>query len=462
MTDGIHGEGRRLEAADGPTPRGGHAQATEPGSGSGSDDPDRGWLARVEQEASRHPDTDWLTKLEREALRPPHEPPEELVEIWMREAELFGPEPEDDPRSLEELRRMRRSQWAKRTLEEHRLREQFRAPPCAGTLADELALPDPPVTWTVEGLHPTGANSLLTAGYKSGKTTLLLNLMKSLADGVPFLGGYPVRKLDGRIAVWNYELSREQFRRWLREVGVENEDRVVPLTLRGYRMPVWTDFGEEWTSDWLQKHEVEVWFPDPFARAFTGAGSENSNDDVGMFLEALDVIKARAGVVDLVMSAHTGRADMRAGEERARGATRLDDWADVRWLFTKERDGTRHLWAEGRDVGLDRQRLGYDHATRRMYVVSQEAIEAEHQEEWDERVRHVLKAVRANPGVIKSTLRDELATGAKDDRGRYIDDAVERGYIRIEKEGNAHLHFLTPEGEDFAVRRIRMDLEEHE
>jgi RecA-family ATPase len=50
---------------------------------------------------------------------------------------------------------------------------------------------------------------------------------------------------------------------------------------------------------------------DPFARAFSG--EENSNSEVGRFLEALDVVKQRAGVKDLILTTHMGRAEFERG-----------------------------------------------------------------------------------------------------------------------------------------------------
>jgi hypothetical protein len=105
---------------------------------------------------------------------------------------------------------------------------------------------------------------------------------------------------------------------------------------------------------------------DPFARLFSGSGDENSNSDVGVALEILDSIKERAGVANLLLATHTGRAEMEAGAERARGATRIDDWADVRWLLTKDEAGTRYLRATGRDVEIEEEKLTFDVETRRL------------------------------------------------------------------------------------------------
>ena len=85
----------------------------------------------------------------------------------------------------------------------------FRAPPSVFTLADELAIPDEPVTYHVQDLLPAGANALLAAQYKAGKTTLINTYRRAFADGELFLGRYQVNPADGRVAIFNYELDQE-------------------------------------------------------------------------------------------------------------------------------------------------------------------------------------------------------------------------------------------------------------
>lgn len=243
--------------------------------------------------------------------------------------------------------------------------KSWRPPPGLGSLTDELALPDEPVTYLVDEIMPVGANVVLTAQFKAGKTTLTNDLVRCLVDGVPFLGRYPTHLADGRVALWNYEVSAGQYRRWLRDVSVVNPQRVSLLNLRGYTMPLKVSHVQDWVVSWLIEHKIRVWVVDPLARAFLGSGqSENDNSEMGAFLETLDVIKERAGVSELIMPAHTGRATQEAGAERSRGATRVDDWADVRWLLTKDNDGNRFFRASGRDVETPEGTLMYDHLMR--------------------------------------------------------------------------------------------------
>ena len=241
--------------------------------------------------------------------------------------------------------------------------KNFRAPTYTRTLTDELAIPEQPITYAIAELLPTGGNALLAAGFKTGKTTLVTNLLRAYADGEPFLGRFTVTPGPGRIAIFNYELSAEQYRRWLRAAGVANTDRVAVLHLRGYRLPLTSPSVEDWIVNWLIEQQVTFWIADPFARAATGT-DENSNTDVGVWLDTFDVIKERAGVSEAVLPTHTGRAEQEHGQERARGATRLDDWADVRWLLFKDDEDRRYFRATGRDVELAEEQLLFDPLTR--------------------------------------------------------------------------------------------------
>lgn len=240
----------------------------------------------------------------------------------------------------------------------------WRTPP-SWRLDDLLTAPDEPIVWTVDQLMPEGSNVVINAQFKAGKTTLLVNLIRSLADGKPFLGTFPMTAGEGAIAFWNYEVSTPMITRWLRRMNIEQLDRVAGLNLRGYGTPLLAAPIVDWAVEWLKSHEVRHWLADPWGRMIVGT-DENSNSDVGRWLDILDTIKERAGVENLIIPAHTGRAVQEIGSERARGATRLDDWADVRWLLsvgTGEDEGRRFLRAHGRDVDLGEGALTFDPPT---------------------------------------------------------------------------------------------------
>ncbi len=297
------------------------------------------------------------------------------------------------------LQRIRRQ--ARRHLENEDATASFREPPSTFSLVEELQIPDEPVIYTVDQVMPTGANVLLTAQYKAGKTTLANHLTACLADQEKFLGTFPITAPDGRIALFNYEVDERQYRRWLRQLGIAAEPLVSVLNLRGYRLPLTSRHVEDWIVAWLAARDIAVWFVDPFARAFIGSGtSENDNTEVGRFLDTLDVIKTRAGVSQLVLPTHTGRAEFEEGQERARGATRLDDWADVRWMLTKDENDVRYFSATGRDVEYPEAALVYDETTRRLRINGGSRKSAR-ETKLDSAI---ISCVEATPGTSKNQL----------------------------------------------------------
>jgi hypothetical protein len=227
------------------------------------------------------------------------------------------------------------------------------------SLTEELALPIIDTEWQIDTLFPRGANITIAAQYKAGKTTLINNLAKSLVDGTPFMDYFPACQpatvTGERVVIFNYEVSPNQYRRWLKEVNIINTDYITVVHLRGKSWPLISPHVRDEVVAKLKSLACTTWILDPFARAFSGSGDENSNSEVSVFLEWLDEIKAKAGVANLVMPVHTGRAEEDStAPTRARGATRIDDWTDIRWMITRTKDG-RFFSAEGRDVDLPQQ-----------------------------------------------------------------------------------------------------------
>lgn len=239
---------------------------------------------------------------------------------------------------------------------------RYQLPHYAPTLTAELAKPDEPIFYIIDQLWPTGANISLTATYKAGKTSTINNIVKALTDNQPLFNHFHTHH-TGRIGIWNYEVSANQIRQWIREVNIRNTDNISLLNMRGHTWPLSSQYVIDNTIQWLADNNITTWIIDPLARAFVGSGDENSNQDVGTFLDTLDYIKDQAGVANLLIAAHTGR-NAEQGNNRARGASRFDDWVDARWMLTKDNDGQRWFSADGRDVTIDESRLDYDDTNR--------------------------------------------------------------------------------------------------
>lgn len=349
---------------------------------------------------------------ERAELNPLALAPTHTVNLETGEIEIVGGSVGDEIERLtaEELKKGKARREAKRILDAEEAAKNFHSPIYVRTLSEELQMPIEEVKWTIKDIFPTGANVTLTAQYKAGKTTLINSLARSLADNTKFLNYFDKPDHKGRIVIFNYEVSENQYRRWMNDVAIENSDKVTLVHLRGKRMPLTVQKVEDLMVDILKDLDAQTWILDPFARAFTGCGDENSNSDVGVFLDTLDVIKERAGVSNLVLPVHTGRAQEN-GVDRARGATRLDDWADVRWLLKKTNEG-RFFSADGRDVLEEEQMLSFDEATRSLTLGGADSYTAKkkgNEELW-------IEVVTANPGLTTSDLSTILGKRV-DDKG---------------------------------------------
>lgn len=258
----------------------------------------------------------------------------------------------------EELLKQQARNEAKRQIGNSEAAGRYALPGYEPTLTAELDKTDEPLRWLINGLWPEDANISLTAPFKGGKTTTANSVIKALADGQPLFGNPDYNIGDpGRIAIWNYEVSPNQYRHWLREANIRNTDKIVVLNMRGHTWPIIHQYVIDHTIQWLAHNNITTWIIDPLARAFVGCGDENSNADMGVFCDTLDYIKDQAAVRNLLVIAHTGR-NSESGISRARGASRFDDWADARWTLTKDpHTGNRYFSADGRDVSIEESYL---------------------------------------------------------------------------------------------------------
>jgi len=229
----------------------------------------------------------------------------------------------------------------------------------AGTV-DEILNRGPVPEERVHELVPADAGTLIVAQRKTGKTTLEINLARSLITGEPFLGRFETRKLEGNVALLNYEVSGLTLAKWAHEHQVPAK-RFFIVNLRGARNPFADTAELQRLAQLLRQHDTQALVVDPFGRAYTG-DSQNDSGQVGAWLTQLDLFARHdVGATDLFLSAHAGWVG-----ERTRGSTALEDWPDSIVTLTRDKnnDQLRFLRAEGRDVLVEEDQLHYDPATR--------------------------------------------------------------------------------------------------
>lgn len=308
-----------------------------------------------------------------------------------------------------------------------KLRDQIPAPE---SLADLLADPPEAEEFVIDGLLPTGARALFPAARKSGKTTGRNELVRSLVDGVPFLGHFQT-KTRSRVTVIDIEMSRSQTYRWLADLGIENTKAVNIVSLRG-KAATFNILDDATRSVWaeiLAGSDVVIL---DCLRPILDALGLNENTDAGQFLVAFDALLDEAGASEAVVLDHAGH-----GNDRARGDSRKEDWADVLWYqeMADRQDpaSERKFRAMGRDVEVAQGVLEYDAETRRVTYVPpvpdaiKVAKDAEHAARNTRAKEAVLEYVRRRNGVGEDPTKNSTESNAGEGIGRRaIRDAVQQ------------------------------------
>lgn len=384
---------------------------------------------------------------------------QEIADALDIDIKEFGTKkPDHDAETARELTRMRAREAARVIL----LGEQ--APEVEApmeTPEEYMTAPLPEHPYTIEELHITGSNTLIVSRYKVGKTILMQNLFRSLVNGEEFLGHFGVQQPEGggRIAYLDYEMQKKQFRAWLQAGGELDRSRMVaPWHLRGQSLHFWVDGVRQQFIDWLQRNNVQAIIIDTAARAWAGlVENENSNSEILRFTDMLDRVKDAAGVQDLFLVTHTGRDSVfiPEGEERARGATRLEDWMDSGWYYTKDDTGTRYLRAIGRGVDMDPVALSYDPHTH--HLLTSGVSKKEHQAQMGLQMVVDCVAQLDEPPTM-TELKDMLQGGDNHAKLRFILEAETRGLIERDKGKGRTVHCsLTEAGMRLHQRKISLN-----
>ncbi|MFI5282472.1 MAG: AAA family ATPase [Candidatus Dormibacterales bacterium] len=399
----------------------------------GPDDPEKGntWMTKVAGHlAKMAPYQDGYEALVRLANRTLADPIADndltklMSGIWEKEHAKVDAELD------KEKTRLRIRRQAEREVKADEAAADFREPEFLPSLADDLVETPEVLPTTIESLHRTGFNALIAAAAKTGKTELGVEVVRSLVDGVPFLGRFKV-EFEGRVAFANYELDKPQMIDTFRLHGVQHPERISTLNLRGLQLPIESEAGRAWFINWLKEHEIKALVMDPLSRAF--AGDEDKVAEIRPFLDAVDAIKFETGVRDLFLIHHFGHV-----AERARGTSRLLGWPDALWTYTRQHDD-RYLAVEGRNGAfLAESKLEFDPRTHRLQMVGGSRREGKNQEADDRlafRKGEVRRFVKEHPGLSQTKIEAGVEGRAIDIR-RALRELVETGLVR--QTGNSY------------------------
>lgn len=341
--------------------------------------------------------------------------------------------------------------WLQVKEEARRRFDEARRPPFqpfdAGTLAEQLAKPEPPAA-RVDGLIPWDAGTLIIAQRKAGKTTLTLNLARCLLTGEPFLDRFEVRPASGNVAMLNFEVSGKQFAHWADDLSVDPE-RLFLVNLRGASNPFADERRLAELAGLLRARDVESLIVDPFGRAYPGQ-SQNDPGEVGHWLADLDrFARQDVGALDVVLTAHAGWSG-----EHMRGASAGEDWPDSILYLTRDEDtNLRYLRADGRDVELEESELVMDGQRRLTLSGNGSRTNARQSRKQDDLLGRVMEALAGSPGVkvgeLENLVRNAGGNFQKGAVSKAARQGAEAGLLRCERgERNAIRYFLADDPGD--------------
>jgi len=331
------------------------------------------------------------------------------------------------------LRGMRINQEARRSLQAEHAAEMPEIMPLDDWLGREVPPPMP----LIPGLIALEGNTLLVAQPKAGKSTVVHNLIRAVADEDYFLESedleaapFPKGK---RIALLDFEIHEGLLTEWLNHQGIINQDRVAISSLEGCASS-FNILDPFCLRDWVDKMKaanVGYLILDCLAPALAAVGvEENSNTEVGAWLNAMVTLVKECGAYGMMIVHHTGKVG-----ESARGASRLEGWTSDNLRLTLQGQGEgddgqfvradRFLSARGRIASdFNECQLGFSRETKRLMVIggSKREVAAERAQP------EVVAYIQTNPGCSKASI-DNNVSGKSDAKRTAVKQLMEEGEV---------------------------------
>jgi hypothetical protein len=318
-------------------------------------------------------------------------------------------------------------------------------------LDDFLAQPDSATPYLVDKTWPKGGHILFAAQQKAGKTTARNNLVKSLADGYDFLDKFQITRPEGAVVILDLELPEDMLRRWMRDIGISNQQQLVLVPMRGKGATLNLGLPEvraKWVAR-LREWGASVVILDCL-RPVLDALRLSEDKDASKFLGDFDAMLVEADVPDAMVIHHMGH-----GQERARGDSGILGWADAIWTLVlkdaQDPASPRYFRAYGRIArDIPESMLDYHPDTRRLTLVGGTRADGDA----DAAKPHVVAYLRAHPPTketpapsqtaIQKALKGDLGIPVKVTK-RAIEGLVRKRVVDVRpgRTGTATAHHLT-------------------
>jgi RecA-family ATPase len=193
-------------------------------------------------------------------------------------------------------------------------------------LKDALEEVDPEPDWIIESLLPAGGTAVLSAPGGTGKSTLLVQILATLATGAEVFG-FNVPKAR-RCAFLQCEGSRRIFKNRVQvAIGNLGYDVGLPLLIpsRTFTPPL---FVSPEFERLLLEEKAEVCVCDTVGYFFDG--DENSNSDVKrLVMRPLSAMGGRTQIATILVHHYGKPSEFRTGRHKTRGASAWIDDVDL-------------------------------------------------------------------------------------------------------------------------------------
>ena len=192
------------------------------------------------------------------------------------------------------------------------------------------------------------------------------NLMRSLADGTPFLGAFDVKIPASAIVLIDNEMSKKQVQQWLFDQRITRQDKVADVVCLRGNLGAFNLLDAACRTIWAKRLAglaCDYLILDCLRPCLDALGL-SEDKETGRFLVAFDALLYEAGISDACLVHHMGHAN-----ERSRGDSRLVDWPDSTLKLVRDGDSfdsSRYFSALGRDAAVGEGLLSFDPKTRHL------------------------------------------------------------------------------------------------
>jgi hypothetical protein len=305
--------------------------------------------------------------------------------------------------------------------------------PTMRTLAERLSVKPGPIRWRITDWMKEGYRVLLSAQYKAGKTTLVINVVRALVDDVPFLDRFDVSPVNA-VTVLDFEMADDepnQLDEWYQAAAIKHADRVRIVALRG-RASSFNILDPVVRTRWAALLKGTEFLIIDCLRPILDALGLDESHEAGKFYVALDELLNEAGIRNAIVVHHMGHQN-----ERARGDSRNLDWPDVNWTLVRESEdpaSPRFIKAFGRGIDMPETKLQFNPKMQRLSIGHGSRKDAKLEEVIDAVLEFVAKQqnspsqkdirdnVKADAGFSDSAIRNAISKAKK--RGDLQEDDV--------------------------------------